>query len=147
MTGEDHPLTILVVDDDPADALIVREVLERQQIPRNIHYVNGGEQAIDFLLQRGDYLDAPRPDVVLLDLNMPGVDGREVLAVVKGDVKLRRIPIVVLTTSDAPEDIETSYGLGANAYVTKSINLDDLAASVQRIDEFFARTATLPPAP
>jgi CheY-like chemotaxis protein len=109
-----------------------------------VYVVNDGEEAVAFLRKTGEYADAPRPDVVLLDLNMPRMDGRQVLAEIKADDELRSIPIVVLTTSQSPADIVSSYSLHANAYVTKPMNLDDLTEVVHKIDYFFARIAALP---
>jgi CheY-like chemotaxis protein len=132
------------VDDDPGDVLMIEEALESIGSPRKVFVVNDGEEAVAFLRQTGEFRDAPRPDVILLDLNMPRMDGRQVLAEIKSDVKLRSIPIVVLTTSQSPADIMSSYALHANAYVTKPMNLDDLTEVVHKIDYFFARIAALP---
>jgi CheY-like chemotaxis protein len=132
------------VDDDPGDVLMIEEALESIGSPRKVFVVNDGEEAVAFLRQTGEFSDAPRPDVILLDLNMPRMDGRQVLAEIKSDVKLRSIPIVVLTTSQSPADIMSSYALHANAYVTKPMNLDDLTEVVHKIDYFFARIAALP---
>jgi CheY-like chemotaxis protein len=137
-------ISVLLVDDDPGDVLMIEEALESSGAPRNIFVVNDGEEAVSFLRQTGAFNTAPRPDVVLLDLNMPRMDGRQVLAVIKADEALRSIPIVVLTTSQSPADILSSYSLHANAYVTKPMNLDDLTDVVQKIDYFFARIAALP---
>jgi CheY-like chemotaxis protein len=135
---------VLLVDDDPGDVLMIEEALETIGSPRTVYVVNDGEEAVAFLRQTGDFSDAPRPDVVLLDLNMPRMDGRQVLAEIKADSTLRSIPIVVLTTSQSPADIMSSYSLHANAYVTKPLNLDDLTEVVHKIDYFFARIAALP---
>jgi len=132
------------VDDDPGDVLMIEEAFESIGSPRKVFVVNDGEEAVAFLRQTGEFSDAPRPDVILLDLNMPRMDGRQVLAEVKSDVELRSIPIVVLTTSQSPADILSSYTLHANAYVTKPMNLDDLTEVVHKIDYFFARIAALP---
>jgi CheY-like chemotaxis protein len=123
---------------------MIEEALESIGSPRNVYVVNDGEEAIAFLRQTGEFTAAPRPDVVLLDLNMPRMDGRQVLAEIKTDALLRSIPIVVLTTSQSPADIVSSYSLHANAYVTKPMNLDDLTEVVHKIDYFFARIAALP---
>lgn len=123
---------------------MIEEALESIGAPRKVFVVNDGEEAVAFLRQTGDFSDAPRPDVILLDLNMPRMDGRQVLAEIKSDRKLRSIPIVVLTTSQSPADILSSYALHANAYVTKPMNLDDLTEVVHKIDYFFARIAALP---
>lgn len=139
-----RPISVLLVDDDPGDVLMIEEALESIGAPRKVFVVNDGEEAVAFLRQTGDFSDAPRPDVILLDLNMPRMDGRQVLAEIKSDRKLRSIPIVVLTTSQSPADILSSYALHANAYVTKPMNLDDLTEVVHKIDYFFARIAALP---
>lgn len=139
-----RPLLVLLVDDDLGDVLMIREALEARGTQRIVYVANDGEEAIQFLRREGRYVDAPRPDVVLLDLNMPRKDGRQVLAEVKQDSGLRHIPVVVLTTSTAPEDIIGSYDLHANAFVTKPIGLDDLTEVVQEIDDFFSRIAALP---
>lgn len=123
---------------------MIEEALESIGAPRSVFVVNDGEEAIAFLRQTGQFKKAPRPDVVLLDLNMPRMDGRQVLAEIKGDTLLRSIPIVVLTTSQSPADIMSSYSLHANAYVTKPMNLDELTDVVHKIDYFFARIAALP---
>ena len=137
-------ISVLLVDDDPGDVLMIEEAFESIGSPRKVYVVNDGEEAVAFLRQTGEFSDAPRPDVILLDLNMPRMDGRQVLAEVKSDVELRSIPIVVLTTSQSPADILSSYTLHANAYVTKPMNLDDLTEVVHKIDYFFARIAALP---
>jgi len=139
-----RPISVLLVDDDPGDVLMIEEALGSTGAPRTVYVVNDGEEALAFLRQTGQFSQAPRPDVVLLDLNMPRMDGRQVLAEVKADAKLRSIPIVVLTTSQSPADIVSSYSLHANAYVTKPMNLDDLTEVVHKIDYFFARIAALP---
>jgi CheY-like chemotaxis protein len=139
-----HSLSVLLVDDDPGDVLMIEEALEQLDSARTVHVVNDGEEALAFLRRKGRFTDAPRPDVVLLDLNMPRMDGRQVLADVKSDETLRTIPIVVFTTSQAPADVMSSYALHANAYVTKPINLDELTEIVQRIDDFFGRVIVLP---
>jgi CheY-like chemotaxis protein len=137
-------ISVLLVDDDPGDVLMIEEALESIDPPRSIFVVNDGEEAVAFLRREGQFTTVPRPDVVLLDLNMPRMDGRQVLAEIKSDEQLRSIPIVVLTTSQSPADILSSYSLHANAYVTKPMNLDDLTDVVHKIDYFFARIAALP---
>ncbi|HST83120.1 MAG TPA: response regulator [Kineosporiaceae bacterium] len=144
MANTARPISVLLVDDDPGDVLMIEEALGSTGAPRTVYVVNDGEEALAFLRQTGQFSQAPRPDVVLLDLNMPRMDGRQVLAEVKADAKLRSIPIVVLTTSQSPADIVSSYSLHANAYVTKPMNLDDLTEVVHKIDYFFARIAALP---
>ncbi|WP_091192270.1 response regulator [Micromonospora narathiwatensis] len=138
------PVRILVVDDDPGDVLMIEEALVDSDVEKVIDVVNDGQEAMEFLRREGRHRDARRPDVILLDLNMPRMDGRQVLGAVKQDVDLRTIPIVVLTTSNADTDIVGSYTLQANAYVTKPIDLDDFNDVVHRIDEFFGRVVVLP---
>jgi len=137
-------MRILVVDDDPGDVLMIEEALVDSDVEKVIDVVNDGQEAMKFLRREGRHRDARRPDVILLDLNMPRMDGRQVLGAVKQDVDLRTIPIVVLTTSNADTDIVGSYTLQANAYVTKPIDLDDFNDVVHRIDEFFGRVVVLP---
>jgi CheY-like chemotaxis protein len=137
-------LSVLLVDDDEGDLLMIREALDSSTSAHEIHIVHDGEEALAFLRREGRYADKPRPDLVLLDLNMPRMDGRQVLAAVKADDDLRTIPIVVLTTSRAPADIVSSYDLHANAYVTKPMSLDELTSVVKGIDDFFSGIADLP---
>ncbi|QOC92452.1 response regulator [Micromonospora craniellae] len=138
------PVHILVVDDDPGDVLMIEEALASSTVDKVIDVVSDGEEAMEFLRREGRHIGAHRPDVILLDLNMPRMDGRQVLGEVKNDEDLRTIPIVVLTTSNADTDIISSYTLQANAYVTKPIDLDDFNDVVHRIDEFFGRVVVLP---
>jgi CheY-like chemotaxis protein len=145
--GMPSPVRILVVDDDPGDVLMIEEALEGSNIEKAIDVVSDGQEAMEFLRREGRHAEAARPDMILLDLNMPRMDGRQVLGEVKGDDDLRTIPIVVLTTSNAHTDILGSYNLQANAYVTKPINLDDFNDVVRRIDEFFGRVVVLPKRP
>lgn len=142
--GSPSPVRILVVDDDPGDVLMIEEALEDSDVDKVIDVVNDGQEAMEFLRREGRHTEAHRPDVILLDLNMPRMDGRQVLGEVKQDEDLRTIPIVVLTTSNADTDIVGSYTLQANAYVTKPIDLDDFNDVVRRIDEFFGRVVVLP---
>ncbi|GAA4579680.1 response regulator [Micromonospora coerulea] len=142
--GSPSPVRILVVDDDPGDVLMIEEALEDSDVDKVIDVVNDGQEAMEFLRREGRHTDARRPDMILLDLNMPRMDGRQVLGEVKQDEDLRTIPIVVLTTSNADTDIVGSYTLQANAYVTKPIDLDDFNDVVRRIDEFFGRVVVLP---
>lgn len=145
--GSPSPVRILVVDDDPGDVLMIEEALEDSDVEKVIDVVNDGQEAMEFLRREGRHTEAHRPDVILLDLNMPRMDGRQVLGEVKQDEDLRTIPIVVLTTSNADTDIVGSYTLQANAYVTKPIDLDDFNDVVRRIDEFFGRVVVLPKHP
>lgn len=144
MTVAVRQLIVLIVDDDPGDVLLVREVLERAGHTRAVHVASNGQEAVDFLRRRGEYTGVPRPDIVLLDLNMPHKDGRQVLAEIKTDQGLLGIPTLVFTASQDPADIAKSYSLHANAYITKPVNLDALTDVVIRIEEFFAQVAALP---
>ena len=128
---------VLLVEDDPGDVYLIREAFAHNKIHNALHVVSDGVAALDFLRRRGAYPEAPRPDLVLLDLNLPLKDGREILAEIKADENLRTIPIVVLTTSEADEDIARSYDLGANAYVTKPVDFDRFIEVVRKIDDFF----------
>lgn len=138
------PVRILVVDDDPGDVLMIEEALADSGVQKSIDVVNDGQEAMEFLRREGRHIDALRPDMILLDLNMPRMDGRQVLNQVKNDESLRTIPIVVLTTSNADSDILGSYTLQANAYVTKPIGLDEFNNVVRHIDEFFGHVVVLP---
>ena len=137
-------MQVLLVEDDPGDALMIREAFEQQEITHALHHVADGVEALEFLRRSGAYADAPRPDIILLDLNLPRKDGREVLAEVKSDAELRTIPVVVLTTSEADEDVLRSYDLHANAYVTKPVDFERFMEVVRRTDDFFANVARLP---
>jgi CheY-like chemotaxis protein len=143
----DGALSVLLVEDDPGDVLLVKEALAGRKAVGDLAVVGDGVQALAFVRAEGDYADAPRPDLVLLDLNLPRKNGREVLAEIKGDDSLATIPVVVLTTSEADEDILRSYQLHANAYVTKPVDLDGFIAAVRQIDEFFIDLAKSPPRP
>jgi CheY-like chemotaxis protein len=141
---EATPIEVLLVEDDPGDVLITKEALVGSKLVHNLHVVDNGEKAIDYLERQGDYHDAPRPDLILLDLNLPRLDGREVLARIKADESLRQIPTVVLTTSNAEEDVLRSYDLHANAYVTKPVEFEAFIAVVRQIDDFFLSVVRLP---
>ena len=140
-------IDLLLVEDDPGDAMMTREALSNAKVLHDLHVVDNGESAISFLRQEAPYADAPRPDLIFLDLNLPRVDGREVLAFVKGDSSLRKIPLVVLTTSDSDDDIATSYDLQANAFVTKPVDFNSFLDAVRQVDKFFLTVARLPPNP
>ncbi|MBL0887447.1 response regulator [Myceligenerans indicum] len=139
-----RPIEILLVEDDPGDVLMTQEAFAEHASPVHVSVAGDGVAALDFLRKQGEWVDAPEPDLVLLDLNLPRMDGMEVLAVVKNDPMLRHIPIVVLTTSDAQEDVVGSYSLHANAYVTKPVDFDKFQAVVRQIDEFFVSTVLRP---
>ncbi|GAA2369632.1 response regulator [Nonomuraea africana] len=140
-----RPIDVLLVEDDPGDVLLTREAFELNEVRNRLHVVNDGEEAMAFLRRQGGYASAPRPDMMLLDLNLPRKDGREVLADVKSDPDLRSIPIVVLTTSEAEEDILHSYRLHANAYVAKPVDFHQFIRVVRQIDDFFVGVVKLPP--
>ncbi|MGH3880027.1 MAG: response regulator [Actinophytocola sp.] len=135
---------VLLVEDDDGDVLMTKEAFEYHKIRNHLHVVNDGEQALQFLRQEGEYADAPRPGLILLDLNLPRRDGREVLAELKDDPELGMIPVVVLTTSEAEEDIVRSYRLHANAYISKPVDFDRFIEVVRHIDEFFVTVVKLP---
>ncbi len=137
-------IDVLLIEDDPGDELITREAFEHNKISNNLHVARDGEQGLQFLYRTGDYVDAPRPDLILLDLNLPKYDGRQLLEKIKSDPELNHIPVVVLTTSSAEEDILRSYKLHANAYVTKPVDLDQFLSAVRQIDEFFVQVVRLP---
>ncbi len=139
------PVEILLVEDDPGDVLMTQEALSDAKLVNNLHVVDNGEEALTFLRQEGAYQDAPRPGLILLDLNLPRVDGREVLAQIKADEKLRRIPVVVLTTSEAEEDILRSYDLHANAYDTKPVDFESYVRVARQVDDFSLSVLRLPP--
>ena len=139
-------MEILLVEDNPGDHRLTQEALREGKVYNNLHWVQDGVEALEFLKRRGKYADSPRPDIILLDLNLPKKDGRQVLSEIKGDEELRSIPVVVLTTSKAEEDVLRSYDLHANCYVTKPVDLDKFIVVVQSIDRFWLTVVTLPPA-
>jgi CheY-like chemotaxis protein len=139
-----QPIEVLLVEDDPGDVLLIREAFEFNKVHNNLNVVSDGEQALTYLRREGEWSEAMRPDLVLLDLNLPRKDGREVLAEAKGDPSLRAIPIVVLTTSEAEEDVLKSYELHANAYVTKPVDFERFVSIVRQIDDFFVSVVRLP---
>ncbi len=138
------PVEILLVEDNPADVRLTREALRRGRIANRLHVVDDGDKAIAFLRREEPYADAPRPGLVLLDLNLPGLDGRDVLAEVKSDPALRRIPIIVLTTSSAERDIAASYDLGANCFVSKPVALPEFLDVVRSFEGFWLTVVSLP---
>ena len=137
-------IDVLLVEDDPGDVLMTQEAFEHHKIANKLHVVADGVEAVQFLRKEGEYRDAPRPGLILLDLNLPRKDGREVLADIKSDQSLCDIPIVVLTTSAADEDILRSYKLHANAYVTKPVDFNRFVDVVRQIDTFFVTVVSLP---
>ncbi|NCO43087.1 MAG: two-component system response regulator [Armatimonadetes bacterium CG_4_10_14_3_um_filter_66_18] len=143
-----RPILILVADDDPEDCLLVRDALEESRLANELHFVGDGEQLLDYLNRRGAYADpvvAPRPGLILLDLNMPKMDGREALAEIKNNANLRQIPVVVLTTSSAEEDIFRSYDLGVNSYITKPVTFESLVRVMQALGRYWFEIVELPP--
>ena len=138
------PIEVLLVEDDPGDVLMTREAFEDYKVKNNLHVVSDGVEALSFLRGEGEYTGSLRPDLILLDLNLPLKDGREVLSEIKSDDKLRRIPVVVLTTSEAEEDVLRSYDLHANAYITKPVDFDRFVDVVRHIDDFFVSVVRLP---
>ncbi len=145
MTDGRSPVEILLVEDNPGDERLTREALREGKVYHNLHWVKDGVQAMEFLRRQGKYASVPRPDIVLLDLNLPKKDGREVLEEIKTDEDLKRIPVVVLTTSKAEEDVLRTYNLHANCYVTKPVDLEKFIVVVKSIDVFWLTVVTLPP--
>jgi CheY-like chemotaxis protein len=139
------PIEVLLVEDDPGDVLMTREAFEEHKVGNRLNVVSDGVDALAYLRKEEPFQSAVRPDLILLDLNLPRRDGREVLAEIKNDASLRQIPVVVLTTSAADEDILRSYQLHANAYVTKPVDFERFVAVVKQIDDFFITVVRLPP--
>jgi CheY-like chemotaxis protein len=140
------PIEILLVEDNPDDATLTTETLQEGRIRNHVSLVEDGVEAMAFLRHEGAYAAAPRPDLILLDLQLPRKNGREVLAEIKGDPQLKRIPVVVMTTSCAERDIFESYNLHANCYVTKPIDLDEFIGAVRKIEDFWLTIVKLPAA-
>jgi CheY-like chemotaxis protein len=138
------PIEILLVEDDPGDVLMTQEAFSDYKIANRLSVVSNGEDAIAYLRKQGRFAGVATPDLVLLDLNLPRRDGREVLLDIKGDPHLRRIPVVILTTSEAEEDVIAAYDLHANAYVRKPVDFDQFVAAVRAIDDFFITVVRLP---
>ena len=149
MTGavreDGTPIEVLLVEDDPGDVLMTQEAFADHKVRNNLTVVADGAEALSYLRREGAYANAVRPDLILLDLNLPRRDGREVLEEIKKDDELCQIPVVVLTTSSADEDILRSYQLHANAYVTKPVDFERFLAVIRQIDEFFVSVVKLPP--
>ena len=137
-------INVLLVEDDPGDVLITREAFTENKVRNQLSVVSDGVNALRFLRREAEYADAPQPDLILLDLNLPRMDGHEVLAHIKSDADLQRIPVVILTTSDAEEDVLRSYNLHANAYVTKPVDFERFLRVVRQIDDFFVSVVKLP---
>jgi len=139
-----RPIEILLVEDNPADSRLTQEVLRDGKVYNRLNTVEDGVEALAFLRQEGKYAGLPRPDLLLLDLNLPRKDGREVLSEIKADGELRRLPVVVLTTSQAEEDILRAYDLNANCYITKPVDLDQFIRVVKSIEDFWLTVVKLP---
>jgi CheY-like chemotaxis protein len=137
-------IEVLLVEDDPGDVLMTKEAFAEHKVANRLSVVSDGVTALEFLRKEGEHAGAPTPDLILLDLNLPRMDGREVLAAVKADPGLKQIPVVVLTTSEAEEDVLRSYALHANAYVTKPVDFDRFIDVVRKIDDFFVTVVRLP---
>lgn len=139
-----RPIEILLIEDNPGDARLTFEALRDGRFTSNIHHVTDGEQALLYLRKEGPFVDAVSPDIVLLDLNLPRKNGREVLEDMKGDQTLRSIPVVALTTSSARDDINACYALGANAYIVKPVEFDRFVEAVRSFEEFWLKIVALP---
>ncbi|SDQ29072.1 response regulator [Natronobacterium texcoconense] len=144
-TVRPEPAQILLVEDNPGDVRLTKEAFEQGRIENDLHVVSDGAEALDFLTQRGEYEDAPRPDLVLLDLNLPRTNGEEVLRELKDDPELRSIPVIVLTSSQTEEDIARSYELHANAYLTKPVDPDEFIETIRAFETFWFTVVRLPP--
>ncbi|CCQ74335.1 response regulator [Magnetospira sp. QH-2] len=144
MTTSDHSVRILLVEDNPGDARLTKEAFRAGKVPCEVDHVVNGEEAMAFLRREGSYGDRKKPHMVLLDLNMPRMDGREVLAAMSNDAELKDIPVIALTTSSAPEDIEACYRNGANAYVVKPPEFNSFIEKVRALEAFWFGTASLP---
>jgi CheY-like chemotaxis protein len=140
-----QPIEVLLVEDDPGDVLMTQEAFADYKIANRLTVVNNGEDAIAYMRKQGRFAGVATPDLVLLDLNLPRRDGREVLLDIKGDPDLRRVPVVVLTTSEAEEDVLAAYNLHANAYVRKPVDFEQFVSAVRAIDDFFITVVRLPP--
>ena len=144
MRNSGSPINILLVEDNPGDVRLTIEALKDGKVRNRLSVVKDGVEAIEFLRREGQYADAPRPDLILLDLNLPRKDGREVLAEIKADDSLRRIPVVVLTTSSSEQDILRTYDLHANCYITKPVDLEQFIGVVRGIEDFWLTVVKLP---
>ena len=145
--GDARPIEVLLVEDNPGDVRLTREALKDGKVSNNLSVAPDGVEALRFLRREGPYADAPRPDVVLLDLNLPKKDGRQVLQEMKADPSLRTIPVVILTSSEAERDIAGAYELQANCYITKPVDLDQFITAVKSIEDFWFSIVKLPPEP
>lgn len=139
-----RPIEMLLVEDNPGDVRLTKEALKTGQMMVNLNVAKDGVEAIDFLRRRADHREAPKPDLILLDLNLPRKNGREVLSEIKSDPELRRIPVLIMTTSRADQDINKAYALNANCYITKPMDLDEFLRIVRSIEDFWLKTVSLP---
>lgn len=141
-----RPITILIADDDPEDRMLAEEALRESRLVNDIRFVDDGEDLLEYLQNRGKYADAdnPQPDMILLDLNMPRMDGREALKVIKSDPELRRIPVIVLTTSKAEEDIYRTYDLGVNSFIIKPVTFDSLVNIMKVLGAYWFEIVEIP---
>ena len=139
-----HAIEILLVEDNPGDVELTREALNAAKVSNRLHVVDDGAEAVDFLFRRGRFANAPRPDIILLDLNLPKKDGRQVLSEIKAEPGLAQIPVVVLTTSQAEEDIVRAYQLHANCYISKPVDFNQFLRIVASIEEFWLSVVKLP---
>jgi len=146
-TNEWHSVEILLVEDNPGDVELTREALDAAKVSNRLHVVDDGAEAVDFLFKKGRFADAPRPDIILLDLNLPKKDGRQVLSEIKAEPGLAQIPVVVLTTSQAEEDIARAYQLHANCYISKPVDFNQFLRIVSSIEEFWLSVVKLPNGP
>ncbi|HPE98199.1 MAG: response regulator [Chitinophagales bacterium] len=144
MAQQPEVMNILLVEDNPGDIRLTQEAFKEGTIPKTLHVVKDGVEAMEFLRQRGKYAEAPMPDIILLDLNLPRKDGREVLADIKADEHLRFIPVIILTTSDSEQDISRAYSLYANCFVTKPVDLEQFIFIIRQIEIFWFQVTKLP---
>jgi CheY-like chemotaxis protein len=144
-TDPRKPITILLADDDEDDVLLAREALEESRLSNDLRCVADGAALLDYLHRRGDYADAPRPGLILLDLNMPRVDGHEALRLIKAEPQFRRIPVVILTTSQAEEDIYRTYDLGASSFISKPVTFEGLVRVMRDLGRYWFEIVELPP--
>ncbi len=145
MRSAQHPVKILLVEDNPGDVLLTREAFNEGSYFPELSVVEDGEEALRFLRKQGDHRNAPRPDLILLDLNLPKKDGRELLAEVKQDPDLQQIPVIVLTTSEADQDVRRAYRLHANCYLTKPLDMDSFLRKMRAVEDFWLNVVRLPP--
>ena len=139
-----EPIHILIVEDNPGDARLAVEALAEGKVSNKISIVQDGVEAISYLRRENEYSDAPRPDLILLDLNLPKMNGKEVLAIIKDDTEFKRIPVIILTTSDADQDIDATYDLHANCYITKPVDFNQFISVIQSVEDFWLSIVKLP---